>query len=191
MKLYRLILLVLCVSLLSSALVCAQEALTQDPGAPKPRTFVDFVSANNIVVTPGHSAPVQFTFHVQNPYHINSSQPLTEELIPTQLHFSLPPEVAFGKLQYPAGQMMSFPFDPSTKLSVYSGDFAIKGIVIAPGQASSGTYTIHGELKYQACDNNACYPPKKLPFTFDVKVSSGSKGVPKARPTKTSPHIHN
>ena len=86
---------------------------------------------------------------------------------------------------------MSFPFDPSTKLSVYSGDLAIKGVVLAPGQASAGTYTIHGELKYQACDNNACYPPKKLPFTFDVKVGSRGKSVPKARATRTSPHIHN
>jgi hypothetical protein len=191
MKLNRLILLVACMGLLSTVLSAAQEIPSQEPGAPKPRVFVDFVAANNIVVTPGHSAPVQFTFHVQDPYHINSSKPLTEELIPTQLHFSLPPDVAFGILQYPAGKLMSFPFDPSTKLSVYSGDFAIKGIVMAPGQASTGTYTVHAELKYQACDNNACYPPKKLPFAFNVKVGSGSKGVPKAHATKTSPHIHN
>jgi cytochrome c biogenesis DsbD-like protein len=192
MKIHRLILLAVFVgSLFGGAQLQAQQALAQEPTAPKPRTFVDFVAANNIVVSPGHSAPVQFTFHVQDPYHINSSQPLTEELIPTQLHFSLPPEVAFGKLQYPAGKLMSFPFDPNTKLSVYSGDFVIKGIVMAPGQASSGTYTVHGELKYQACDNNACYPPKKLPFAFNVKVGSGGKSVPKARPTRTSPHIHN
>jgi hypothetical protein len=194
MKIYRLILLAvfMCSLLSGGALLQAQEALAaQEPAAPKPRTFVDFVAANNIVVSPGHSAPVQFTFHVQDPYHINSRQPLTEELIPTQLHFSLPPEVAFGKLQYPAGKLMSFPFDPNTKLSVYSGDFVIKGVVLAPGQASSGTYTVHGELKYQACDNNACYPPKKLPFAFNVKVGSGGKSVPKARATKTSPHIHN
>ena len=191
MKLYRLLLLVVCMGVLSSALASGQGLSAQEPAAPKPRVFVDFVAANNIVVTPGHSAPVQFTFHVQPPYHINSSKPLTEELIPTELHFSLPPEVAFGKLQYPEGKLMSFPFDPSTKLSVYSGDFVVKGLVLAPGQASTGTYTIHGELKYQACDNNACYPPKKLPFTFNVKVGSASKGVPKAHATKTSPHIHN
>jgi hypothetical protein len=46
-------------------------------------------------------------------------------------------------------------------------------------------------LKYQACDNNACYPPKKLPFAFNVKVGNSGKSVPKARPTKTIPHIHN
>lgn len=186
MKLHRLFLLALCVGLFNGALALAQE----NP-APQGRTFVNFVSASNVVVSPGHSTPVQFTFHVVDPYHVNSTQPLAEELIPTQLHFSLPGEVAIGKLQYPAGKLMSFPFDPSTKLSVYSGDFVVRGVVVAPTQSSSGTYTIHGELKYQACDNNACYPPKKLPFTFNVKVGSGGKAVPKARPTRTSPHIHN
>lgn len=191
MKLHKIFLFALCAAVLNAALVGVEKAGAQEAPAPQGRVFVEFVSASNVVVSPGHSTPIHFTFHVKDPYHINSNHPLTEELIPTQLHFSLPPEVAFGKLQYPAGQMMSFPFDPSTKLSVYSGDLAIKGVVLAPGQASSGTYTIHGELKYQACDNNACYPPKKLPFTFNVKVGSGGKSVPKARATRTSPHIHN
>jgi hypothetical protein len=156
-------------------LACALSA--QESSTPKGRTFVDFVSASNAVVAPGHTAPVQFTFHVQDPYHINSSKPLTEELIPTQLHFSLPGEIALGKMQYPAGKLMSFPFDPSTKLSVYSGDFVVRGLVMAPIKAATGTYTVHGELKYQACDNNACYPPKKLPFTFNVKVGSRTKST--------------
>jgi hypothetical protein len=184
MKSYRLM-FALCVGLLNGALLCAQDA------APQGRVFVNFVSASNVAVAPGHSTPIQFTFHVQDPYHINSSQPLAEELIPTQLHFSFPGEVALGKMQYPAGKLMSFPFDPSTKLSVYSGDFIVRGVVVAPSVASAGTYTIHGELKYQACDNNACYPPKKLPFTFNVKVGTAARATPKARPNATSPHIHN
>jgi cytochrome c biogenesis DsbD-like protein len=158
---------------LAILLSCALNA--QETTKPPGRTFVDFVSASNAVVAPGHSAPIQFTFHVQDPYHVNSSQPLAEELIPTQLHFSLPGEIAVGKLQYPAGKLMSFPFDPNTKLSVYSGDFVIRGLIVAPTTAGSGTYTIHGELKYQACDNNSCYPPKKLPFTFNVKVGTRTK----------------
>ncbi|HEY5028219.1 MAG TPA: hypothetical protein VIK39_07405, partial [Candidatus Angelobacter sp.] len=104
MKLYRLFLLVVCVGLLSAELAYVQKAGAQETIAPPTRVFVDFVSASNVAVSPGHSAPVQFNFHVHDPYHINSSHPLTEELIPTQLHFSLPDEVAFGKLQYPAGK---------------------------------------------------------------------------------------
>jgi hypothetical protein len=175
------------IPVLLSGVVC----VAQESAAPPARVFVNFVSASSVVVSPGHSAPVRFNFHVQDPYHINSSHPLAEELIATQLHFSLPGEVALGKMQYPTGKLMSFPFDPNTKLSVYSGDFVISGVVVAPTQASTGTYTIHGELRYQACDNNACYPPKKLPFTFNVKVGARGKAAPKARPTATSPHIHN
>jgi len=165
MKIYRSIFLlaVLC------CVVSAQESIPSQR-----REFVTFVSATNPVVSPGHSTPVQFIFRVKDPYHINSSKPLAEELIPTQLHFSLPGEIAIGRMQYPAGKLMSFPFDPSTKLSVYSWDLVVRGLVVAPKTASTGTYTVHGELKYQACDNNACYPPKKLEFTFDVKVGSGA-----------------
>jgi hypothetical protein len=160
--------------IISTVVFMACALMAQESPIPG-RTFVDFISASNAVVSPGHAAPVQFSFHVRDPYHINSSKPLAEELIPTQLHFSLPGEIAVGKMQYPAGKLMSFPFDPSTKLSVYSGDVVIRGLIMAPTKAATGTYTVHGELKYQACDNNACYPPKKLPFTFNVKVGSGGK----------------
>ena len=160
---------------LLAALLIAYAVTAQESSPQQARTFVNFVSASDSVVAPGRSAPVQFTFHVVEPYHVNSNLPLAPELIPTQLHFSLPGEIAVGKMQYPAGKLMSFPFDPSTKLSVYSGDFVIRGLIMAPLKAATGTYTIHGELKYQACDNNSCYPPKKLPFTFNVKVGTRTK----------------
>jgi hypothetical protein len=163
----------------------------QDSIAPQGRTFVTFTPMNRVTVMPGHSTPVLFTFHVQDGYHINSNKPIAEELIPTQLHFSLPGELAVGRLQYPAGALISFPFDPKQKLSVYSGDLVVRGLVVVPASSDPGPYTIHAELKYQACDNNACYPPKKLPFTFDVTIGKRTASTPKARPTRTSPHIHN
>ncbi|MGH9566517.1 MAG: protein-disulfide reductase DsbD domain-containing protein, partial [Candidatus Angelobacter sp.] len=110
--------------------------------------------------------------------------------IPTVLSFSLPEDLVVGRVKYPAGALISFPFDPSQKLSVYSGDFTVRGLLIAQPKAASGPYTVHAELKYQACDNNACYPPKKLPLSFNVKISSGGGSLPRARPTRTSPHIH-
>lgn len=176
MNLKRVVCLAFTAVLLGAVFCAAQESIPSQG-----RTFVSFVSASNVVVSPGKSTPVQFTFRVQNPYHINSSKPLAEELIPTQIHFSLPGEVALGRIEYPAGKLMAFPFDPSTKLSVYSGDVVIRGVVVAPLAASTGTYTIHGELKYQACDNNACYPPKKLDFTFNVRVGTARRSSHKIR----------
>jgi Disulphide bond corrector protein DsbC len=155
------------------------------------RTFVSFEPMSTVHVRPGKPTPVAFHFHVTSGYHINSNKPTTPELIPTAIHFSLPGELVVGRVEYPAGQLTSFPFDPQQKLSVYSGDVLIKAVVLSTADAGTGTYTVHAELKYQACDNNACYPPKKLPVTFNVNVGAGGKrSGAKARPTKTSPHIH-
>src|SRR6266704_2270384 len=179
MKSNRLALFVLCMALVGGSMRAQQDSL-----APQGHTFVTFIPMNKVAVSPGHSTPVRFTFRIQDSYHINSSKPLEPELIPTQLHFSLPGELAVGRIQYPAGSMISFPFDPKQKLSVYSGNLVWKDLLYSPNSSDSGSYTIHAELKYQACDNNACYPPKKLPFTFDVVIGKHSTGPAKARPTR-------
>jgi Disulphide bond corrector protein DsbC len=155
----------------------AQEKVTADP-----------VSDQKVKL--GQSAPVQFTFHVRQGFHINSNQPTEPELIPTRLTFSLPEDLVMAKLKYPPGMLMSLAFDPKTKLSVYSGDVVIHAVLLPQPKASIGTFTVHAELKYQACDDSACYPPKRLPIAFNVKILSNSSGR-RARPNAQSPHIHN
>jgi hypothetical protein len=155
------------------------------------RQLVDADPVNALTVVVGHSVPAQFTFHIKPGYHINSRVPATPELIPTQLTFSPPEDLVIAKVQYPAGVLTSFPFDPTEKLSVYSGAITIRAAVLTQPKAGAGRYTVHAELKYQACDNNACYPPKRLPIAFDVRIASGNSKIRKARPTATSPHIHN
>lgn len=154
-----------------AVLLCASSA--QQEGLPK-RSFVSFEPLDTVTVMGKKPAPVEFTFHIQDGYHINSNQPANPELIPTQLHFSLPGDLAIGKVEYPAGTLTAFPFDPTQKLSVYSGNLVIKALVMAPANSPAGTHTVHGELRYQACDNNACYPPKKLPIEFNVTIAKGS-----------------
>lgn len=174
-----------CVLLALALMLCGGALWAEQPER------VTFVPMNTITVRPGHPVPAKFIFEIKPGFHINSNKPSMEELIPTVLHFSLPGDVVIGRLQYPAGQLKSFPFDPSQKLSVYSGQVVITARVVAPGSAAVGTYTVHGSFRYQACDDSACFPPKTLPITFNVKVGSGSRGAGhRARPTPTSPHIH-
>ncbi|HET9182152.1 MAG TPA: protein-disulfide reductase DsbD N-terminal domain-containing protein [Candidatus Angelobacter sp.] len=152
---------------------------------------VSFEPVGTIAVNSAHPAPLRLVFRIEPGFHINSNKPSMPELIPTAVHFSLPDDVVIGRLKYPAGQLKSFPFDPTEKLSVYSGDVVITGRVIAPLHSAPGTYTVHGGFKYQACDNNACYPPKTLPIIFNVKVGRHGSSVRRARPNAQSPHVHN
>jgi hypothetical protein len=127
---------------------------------------------------------------VASGFHINSNTPQSEFLIATVLKLDAPTDIMIGRVSYPKGEELSFPFAPDEKLSVYSGIFDI-GIVVRPlHDVIPIKYMIRGNLRYQACDKAACYPPKSLPVQFEVKVA---KAVPTAhrRNPAQSPHIHN
>ena len=65
---------------------------------------------------------------------------------------------------YPAGTDFTLPLDPKTKLSVYTGEFTIQARIVA----AAGDHLVEAKLRYQACDNNACMPPKTITVPIDV-----------------------
>jgi hypothetical protein len=136
----------------------------------------------------GHSGTVQLEFRISSGFHVNSNRPKQEYLKKTELKLDAPTDIAIAGIRYPDGQDTSFSFAPDEKLSVYSGDFAVKVTVRPLHTVMPAKYAIHGRLNYQACDNAACYPPKQLPVSFEVKVVKGTEKFRK-NPAQ-SPHIH-
>ena len=169
-------------------LALLQGGMSLQNSTPSSPGRVQFDPVETPVVRAGASVPVDFTFHIQPGFHVNSNQPGSPELRATELRLSPPTDLIIAKLRYPAGEWTAFPFDPENKLSVYSGTVTINALLMAQSAASPGSYTVHGDLTYQACDNRACYPPKKLPIEFNVKVGSKPRVV--HRRTPQSPHIH-
>jgi len=131
---------------------------------------------------------VSLNFRVASGFHINSNTPKSEFLIPTSLKMDLPTDIVLGRIEYPAGKDLSFPFSPDEKLNVYTGDFAINVAVHPLHAVVPGKYVMHGVLRYQACDNAQCFPPKALPVSFEVKVVKEPPG-PHKNPAQ-SPHVH-
>ena len=131
---------------------------------------------------------VNLDFRVPHGYHINSNTPKSEFLIPTALKMDLPTDIILGKINYPAGDDLAFPFSPDEKLNVYTGDFRIVVAVHPLLSVTPGKYVMHGVLRYQACDNSACYPPKTVRVEFDVKVVK-EPATHHANPAQ-SPHVH-
>ena len=125
----------------------------------KPKAYVAYAAEPQSVPVNMH-ATLEIHFHMLPGYHVNSHTPKSELSIPTTLTLKPSDGVKQGPLAYPAGQTYSFSFDPTDKLDVYSRDFILK----LPVVATAGPHTIDGSLKYQACDNASCYPPRTLPI---------------------------
>ena len=133
--------------------------------------FVTASPNSTLKLRPGQSTTAEFRFHVAEGYHINSSKPKSDLLIPTELKLqALPSPLAINNFQYPAGKDLTLSFDPTEHLSVYSGDFSVRAQLAAARTAAPGHYQLAGELRYQACSDRACYPPKKLPVGLEVEV---------------------
>lgn len=132
---------------------------------------------------------VRLNFRVSPGFHINSNTPKSEFLIPTALKMDLPTDIVLGKIEYPEGKDLKFPFSPDETLNVYSGDFTVNLTVHPLASVSPGKYLMRGLLRYQACDNAQCFPPKSLPVSFDVKVTK-EPATYHSNPAQ-SPHVHN
>jgi thiol:disulfide interchange protein DsbD len=160
-KLYGLVVL----ALLSVSISFAQDWFQGDK--PKPQ-WVELVSTPVIKVAANGHSTATLQFRVKPEMHINSHLPHSDLLIPTEL--VLPQQKAIHlKVQYPAGHDITLPFD-SEKLNVYTGEFAIELNALAKG-AVTGRTTVPAELKYQACNNSSCFPPKSLKFDVEVQVA--------------------
>ena len=124
---------------------------------------VMYLFPEQVEVTAGKPSTVPLHFRVAEGLHINSHTPKDSYLIPTV--FAIPAgAVQLKSASYPAGADFNLPVDPSTKLSVYTGEFVITAQIVA----QRGNHLVQGTLHYQACDNNACMPPKTIPVAIDV-----------------------
>jgi hypothetical protein len=117
-----------------------------------------------VTVAAGRSATVELHFRIREGLHINSHTPLQKSLIRTELIVMEPPGVKVAAVDFPAGSDYALKALPNEKLSVYTGEVVLQAHV----NVQRGEHLVQAALRYQACDANSCYPPKKAPVAVDI-----------------------
>jgi DsbC/DsbD-like thiol-disulfide interchange protein len=102
-------------------------------------------------------------------FHINDHKPTLEYLIPTEIILNAPKPLAVEQVFYPRGEARKFSFE-DTPLSVYEGTVVVGVLVDVSTSAAPGDYSLQGKFSYQACNNQACFPPSSVPVAASVKV---------------------
>jgi hypothetical protein len=125
---------------------------------------VAYLFPEQVTVPAGKSSPVALHFRVAPGLHINSHTPREDYLIPTTFSIPASSGVRLSGASYPAGTDVTLPVDPKTKLNVYAGEFIIQTHIVA----LRGDHLVQGKLRYQACDNTQCMPPKTASIAIDV-----------------------
>ena len=98
-------------------------------------------------------------------YHVNSNKPSDEYLIPLTVTWTSLGALENGQLTFPKPSMEKYEFSEKP-LSVFTGNIELAASFKVSATAAAGPGIASGKLRYQACNNRACFPPK----TVDVNI---------------------
>jgi hypothetical protein len=148
-----------------AALAEAQAPLVEGAGGAAARpAVVRYLYPEQITIPAGRPSSVALHFRIAPGLHINSHTPTEDELIPTTFSIPASAGVRLDGAVYPPGAEFRPTLDPGTKLSVYVGEFTVLARLVA----TAGDHLVEARLRYQACDSNACLPPRTITAAIDV-----------------------
>ena len=119
-------------------------------------------------VTRGGSARGMITMSIPGGLHVNSDRPSSEYSIPTTVSISSR-GVKISRVSYPRGANRKFGFS-ETPINVYQGTVRFPFTVTVPAKYRGRTISLRAVVRYQACTNEVCYPPKNKEITFTARV---------------------
>lgn len=115
--------------------------------------------------------PATVTLKVSLPagFHANSHTPTEPNLIPLTLKWTGGP-LTDGVITYPRPEMEKYTFSAGKEISVVTGAFEIATKFKVPASAGTGPAAQTGTLRYQACNDRMCFPPKTVNVNVTVNV---------------------
>jgi thiol:disulfide interchange protein DsbD len=149
----------LAVALIASASLAQVDFKAPLPGGDAMPAAQQVTLNGSIHSRAGDDVTGTVTARVAAGWHVNSNKPLDDFVIPTVLTLD---GAANVKTTYPAHVLKTFAFTGGGKLAVYEGTIEIP----FTAKLSPGAKSIKASLRYQACNDHLCLPPK----TIDAEI---------------------
>lgn len=116
-------------------------------------------------VKKGRVARARVVMDIPAGLHVQSSKPLDKFLVATKLEVEAPSGMKVGPISYPRALMRKLKFSKGM-VAVYEGRSVVRFNVTVPAAYSGGSGEIKGKLRFQACNDESCFPP----VTREVKM---------------------
>jgi thiol:disulfide interchange protein DsbD len=105
------------------------------------------------------------TIDIPSGLHVQSNRPLDKYLIATKLDLETPSGMKAGPVAYPRALMRNLKFSKSA-VAVFEGRAVLRFNVTVPANYNGSSGEIKGKLRFQACNDDSCFPPQ----TREVKM---------------------
>jgi len=116
----------------------------------------------------GGAAKGTIVMSVPGGLHVNSSRPNSEYAIPTVIRVSAT-GAKVSAVGYPRGKTRKFGFSEDS-INVYEGRTPFSFNVSVPANFKGNVVKVRAVVRYQACTDEVCYPPKSKEITLTAQV---------------------
>lgn len=117
----------------------------------------------------GTTVEFKLPLQLREGYHVNSNKPPDPYLVPLRLTWDSGPITA-AEIIYPKPDFRKVDFFAGS-LPVFSGHFELLTRFKIQASVPPGLVNVAGKLRYQACNDRMCLPPKTIDVTLPVSVS--------------------
>jgi len=159
---------------ISTLLASAAFAPVRAQDSSRPLRAADAVKSQVFLslepVPQGRRFEVAVVAQVAPGYHVQANKVLEDYLIPLTVTADLPAGFKLLNTSYPKAQIRKFPF-AKEPMAVYEGRFVVKLEMEAGADTAIGATTIPMSLRFQACNDQLCLPPAKLPIAAEFTVA--------------------
>lgn len=125
-------------------------------------------SIGNGTVTRGGSSRGTIVMDIPGGLHVNSNRPNSEYAIATSIRVT-GAGAKIGGISYPRGKSRRFQFSEDA-INVYEGRTIFNFNVNVPAKFKGDTVKVRAVVRYQACTDEVCYPPKNKEITLTARV---------------------
>lgn len=125
-------------------------------------------SIGNGTVARGSGTRATIVMSIPGGLHVNSSRPRSQYAIPTSVRVS-GTGVKISAVKYPSGRNRKFQFSEDL-INVYEGRVTFPFTVTVPANFRGDTVRVRATVRYQACTEEVCYPPRTKDITMTAKV---------------------
>ena len=140
--------------------------------APPPQSAADVNVSGSLAadkVKRGRAAQASVVIDIPSGLHVQSNRPLDKFLIATKLEVEAPQGLRVGPVSYPRALVRKLKFS-KTPVAVYEGRAVLRFSITVPANFSSNSAELKAKLRFQACNDDACFPPQTREVTLRVNI---------------------
>lgn len=126
------------------------------------------VSLPGAAVTRGKATRATVSLSIPAGLHVNSNRPDSEYAIATTVRASAS-GAKIGTVSYPKGKNRKFQFSENL-INVYEGRVLITFPITVNANYRGSSIKLDVVVRYQACTNEVCYPPRSKTVSINAKV---------------------